>query len=195
MKTISIESLNQIFLNARTHNGWLNQPVSDDLLKQAYDLAKWAPTSANSSPLRIVFVKSKEAKEKLLGAVMEGNVEKTKTAPVTAILAQDLEFYEKLPKLFPHADAKSWFVGNQAMIDSTAFRNSSLQAAYFMLAARSVGLDIGPMSGFNQAKVDADFFAGTQIKSNFMCNLGFGDASKLYPRAPRLDFEEVCKIL
>jgi 3-hydroxypropanoate dehydrogenase len=195
MKSTPAESLNQLFINARTHNGWLNEPVSDEILKQAYDISKWGPTAANTSPLRVFFVKSKEAKEKLLGAVAEGNQEKTRAAPVTAIFAADHEFYEKLPKLFPHADARSWFVGNQKMIDDTAFRSSSLQAAYFMLATRALGLDVGPMSGFDQAKVDAAFFAGTPLKSNFICNLGYGDESKLYPRSPRLDFEEACKIL
>ena len=156
---------------------------------------KWGPTSANSSPARIVFVKSKEAKEKLLPCMAEGNVEKTKAAPVTAIVAQDMEFYEKLPKLFPFADARAWFAGNKPLIESTAFRNSSLQGAYLIIAARSLGLDCGPMSGFDNAKVDAAFFQGTTWKSNFVCNLGYGDSSKLYPRAPRLDFNEACKIL
>ena len=194
-KILSEEALEQIFTKARTHSAWLLEPVSDELLHQIYDLMKWGPTSANSSPARIVFVKSKEAKEKLLSCMAEGNVEKTKTAPVTAIIAQDMEFYEKLPKLFPHAPARSWFVGNQALIESTAFRNGTLQGGYFMIAARSLGLDCGPMSGFDNAKVDAAFFQGTFWKSNFICNLGYGDSSKLYPRSPRLDFNEACKIL
>lgn len=192
---IAKEALDQIFVQARTHNVWLNRPVSDELLHQIYDLMKWGPTSANSSPLRIVFVKSEEAKKRLLSGVSEGNYEKVKTAPVTAILAQDMKFYDKLPKLFPHADARSWFAGNEDLIKATAFRNSSLQAAYFIVAARSLGLDCGPMSGFDAAKVDLEFFSGTTWKSNLICNLGFGDHSKLFPRAPRLDFEEACKVV
>lgn len=194
-RTLSGEALKQILTEARTHSAWLPEPVSDDLLVQIYNLMKWGPTSANCCPARIVFAKSKEAKEKLLPCMAEGNVEKTKTAPVTAIIAQDMEFYEKLPKLFPFADARPWFVGNNPFIESTAFRNSSLQGAYFVIAARSVGLDCGPMSGFDNAKVDAAFFEGTSWKSNFICNLGYGDSSKLRPRAPRLEFNEACKIL
>jgi 3-hydroxypropanoate dehydrogenase len=193
--SLSEEALKQILTEARTHNVWLPESVSDESLAKVYDLMKWGPTSANSSPARIVFVKSKEAKEKLLLCISEGNVEKTKAAPVTAIIAQDTEFYEKLPKLFPFADARSWFAGNKPLAESTAFRNSSLQGAYFIIAARSLGLDCGPMSGFDNAKVDAAFFQGTSWKSNFLCNLGYGDATKLYPRAPRLDFPETCKIL
>src|SRR5262245_34293131 len=189
------EALEQILIKARTHSVWLPEPVSDELLIEIYELMKWGPTSANSSPARIAFVRSKEAKEKLLPCMAEGNVEKTKSAPVTAIIAQDMEFYEKLPKLFPFADARSWFAGNKSFIESTAFRNSSLQGAYFMIAARSLGLDCGPMSGFDNAKVDAAFFEGTSWESNFICNLGYGDSGKLRPRAPRLDFNEACKIL
>src|SRR4051812_15936876 len=194
-RSLPEEALAQILTRARTHNVWLPQPVSDELLIQIYDLMKWGPTSANSSPARIVFVKSKEAKEKLLPCLAPGNVEKTRSAPVTAILAMDMEFYEKLPRLFPHTDARSWFAGNQSLIESTAFRNSSLQGGYFIIAARSLGLDCGPMSGFDNAKVDAAFFQGTSWKSNFLCNLCYGDATKLYPRAPRLDFPETCEIL
>jgi 3-hydroxypropanoate dehydrogenase len=194
-RTLSEEALKQILTEARTHSVWLPEPVSDDLLNQIYNLMKWGPTSANCCPARIVFVKSPEAKAKLLPCMAEGNVEKTKTAPVTAIIAQDMEFYEKLPKLFPFADARSWFAGNNPFIESTAFRNSSLQGAYFIIAARSVGLDCGPMSGFDNAKVDAAFFEGTAWKSNFICNLGYGDSSKLHPRAPRLEFSEACTIL
>ena len=194
-RSLSEEALEQILTKARTHSAWLPEPVGDDLLAEIYSLMKWGPTSANSSPARIVFVKSPEAKEKLLPCMAEGNVEKTKTAPVTAIIAQDMEFYEKLPKLFPFADARSWFAGNKPFIESTAFRNSSLQGAYFIIAARSVGLDCGPMSGFDNAKVDEVFFQGTSWKSNFICNLGYGDSSKLRPRAPRLEFNEACKIL
>src|SRR5256886_9111813 len=188
-------ALEQILTKARTHSAWLPQPVSDELLIQIYNLMKWGPTSANSSPARIVFVKSKEAKETLLPCMAPGNVEKTRSAPVTAILAMDMEFYEKLPRLFPHTDARSWFAGNDTLIKETAFRSSSLQGGYFILAARAMGLDCGPMSGFDNAKVDEAFLAGTTWKSNFICNLGYGDASKLHPRNPRLAFEEASKIL
>ncbi len=193
--SVSQEALDQILTKARTHSAWLSEPVRDALLHQIYDLMKWGPTSANTCPARIVFAKSKEAKEKLLPCMAPGNVEKTQTAPVTAIIAQDMEFYEKLPRLFPHADARSWFAGNSAFIETTAFRNSSLQGAYFIIAARSLGLDCGPMSGFDNAKVDAAFFQGTSWKSNFICNVGYGDSSALHPRSPRLDFSEACKIL
>ena len=192
---MSQEALEQILTKARTHSVWLPGPVSDELLRHIYDLMKWGPTSANCCPARIVFVKSKEAKEKLLACMAPGNIEKTKTAPVTGIIAQDLEFYEKLPKLFPHADARSWFAGNMPLIESTAFRNSSLQGAYFIIAARSLGLDCGPMSGFDNAKVDAAFFEGTSWRSNFICNIGYGDSSALRPRSPRLEFNEACKVL
>jgi 3-hydroxypropanoate dehydrogenase len=188
-------SLDIIFRSARTHSVWLDKPVGDDLLREVYDLMKWAPTSANSSPARIVFVKSELAKQRLLSAVIPGNIDKTRTAPVTAIIAQDHEFYEKLPHLFPHADARSWFVGNQPLIDTTAFRNATLQGAYLILAARALGLDAGPMSGFDNAKVDKEFFSGTHIRSNFLINIGYGDASELFPRSPRLPFEEAAQIL
>ncbi len=184
-----------LFRTARTHSVWQDKPVSDELLRQIYDLMKWAPTSANCSPARIVFVKSAEAKQRLLPAMIEGNVEKTRTAPVTAIIAQDHEFFEKLPQLFPHADARSWFAGNQPLIDTTAFRNGTLQGAYLIMAARALGLDAGPMSGFDNAKVDQEFFAGTSIKSNFLINLGYGVSDKLFPRSPRLSFDEAAKIL
>jgi len=188
------EGLDLIFRKARTHNAWLDRPVDDGLLRQVYELAKWGPTSANMSPMRIVFVKSREAKERLKPALDPGNVDKTMAAPVTAILGMDIHFHEELPKLFPHADARSWFKDlPDNVLECMALRNSSLQGAYFMLAARALGLDCGPMSGFNNAKVDADFFAGTTIKSNFLCNLGYGDVSKLYPRSLRLTFEEACK--
>ena len=195
MKSLSREALDQILLKARTHSHWSKDPVSDKTLYKIYDLMKWGPTSANCSPARIVFVKSREAKEKLLPCMAPGNVDKTRSAPVTAILAEDIEFYEKLPKLFPHTDARSWFVGNRPLIESTAFRNSTLQGAYFIIAARALGLDCGPMSGFVNAKVDTAFFQGTLWRSNFICNIGYGDAAKLHPRSPRLDFNEACKIL
>ena len=189
------QAVKQLFTEARTHSAWLNEPVPDDLLRKVYDLTKFGPTSANCCPLRIVFVKSEAAKQKLKPALAEGNVEKTMKAPVTAILAQDMRFYEQLPFLFPHADAKAWFAGNEPLIAETAMRNSSLQGAYFIMAARAFGLDCGPMSGFDKAKVDAAFFTEGHVKSNFLCNLGFGDASKLYPRSPRFKFEDVCSII
>ena len=193
---MSSEGLDLIFRRARTHNVWLDKPVEDALLAQVYDLAKMGPTSANMCPMRITFVKSREAKEKLKPALDAGNVDKTMKAPVTAIIGMDVHFYEKLPKLFPHSDAKSWFKNlPENVLEYIALRNGSLQGAYFMLAARALGLDCGPMSGFDNAKVDAAFFAGTTIKSNFLCNLGHGDASKLYPRSPRLTFEEACKVV
>jgi 3-hydroxypropanoate dehydrogenase len=184
----------QLFDNARTQNGFTAEPVSEAKLRQLYDIMKWAPTSANTSPARIVFVTSKAAKERLVGCMSPGNVDKTRQAPVTAIVGMDMAFYEQLPKLFPHVDAKAWFVGNKAFADATAFRNSSLQGAYLIIAARALGLDCGPMSGFDNAKVDAAFFAGTEIKSNFVVNLGHGDPSKVLPRNPRLSFEEACRI-
>jgi 3-hydroxypropanoate dehydrogenase len=195
MSNVSSADLDVIFRNARTHSHWLDKPVDDALLTQVYDLAKLGPTSANMSPMRIVFVKSPEAKQRLKPALDAGNVEKTMKAPVTAIIGMDVHFFEALPKLFPHADAKAWFKDlPEPVLEYVALRNGSLQGAYFMLAARSLGLDCGPMSGFDNAKVDAAFFAGTTVKSNFLCNLGYGDASKLYPRSPRLTFAEACKV-
>lgn len=187
-------ALDILFRKARTHNGWIDKPVSEETLRAIWELAKMGPTSANCSPARVVFVVSPEAKEKLKPALQEGNVAKTMAAPATAIIAQDMTFYEHLPRLFPHTDARSWFIGNDALIETTAFRNSSLQGAYLILAARALGLDCGPMSGFDNAKVDEAFFAGSPIKSNFLCNLGYGDPSKLYPRGDRLAFEEACRI-
>ncbi len=185
-----------LFSNARTHNEWLDKPVTDEQLHAIYEAMKWGPTSANSSPARIVFFKSKEQKEKLVACMSPGNAEKTRKAPVTAIVGMDLAFYEQLIKLFPHApDARSWFEGNDAVVESTAFRNSSLQGAYMMLAARALGLDCGPMSGFDAEKINAEFFAGSKVKVNFVCNLGYGDAEKLFPRSPRLNFDEACKIV
>jgi nitroreductase len=195
MTSIAKPALDQLFFNARTHNAWLDKPVGDDILRALHDLLRWGPTSANCSPLRVVFVKSADAKAKLLTCVAPGNQEKTKASPVTAILGQDLEFHEKLPKLFPHADARSWFAGNDKLIAESAFRNSSIQGGYFILAARALGLDCGPMSGFDNAACDALFFAGTKVKSNFLCNLGYGDAGKLFPRSPRLEFAEACRIV
>lgn len=192
---LSEASLSQLFRDARTFNAWQTREVSDQQLHQLYELAKFGPTSANSSPMRMVFVKSAQAKATLAPFLSEGNRAKTMEAPVTAIIATDHEFYERLPSLFPHADARSWFVGNQPLIDTTAFRNATLQGAYVLLAARSLGLDCGPMSGFDNAGVDAAFFAGTAIKSNFLISLGYGDATRnLFPRSPRLAFDEACKI-
>ena len=192
----SSEELDLIFRKARTHTVWLDTPVEDSLLMQVYDLARMGPTSANMCPMRIIFVKSREAKERLKPALDAGNVDKTMKAPVTAIIGMDLHFFEKLPKLFPHADAKAWFKDlPDNVLEYIALRNGSLQGANFMLAARALGLDCGPMSGFDNAKVDAAFFAGTTVKSNFLCNLGYGDASKLFPRSPRLDFEEACQLV
>ena len=187
--------LDLLFREARTHNGWTDKEVSDVLLQAVFDLAKMGPTSANCSPQRIVYVKTQAGKEKLKPALMAGNVEKTMAAPVTAILGYDLEFYEQLPKLFPHTDARSWFLGNDDLIEATAFRNGTLQGAYFILAARALGLDCGPMSGFDNAMVDQAFFPDGKVKSNFICSLGYGDPSKLFPRSPRFDFDEVCKIV
>ncbi|BAV99635.1 3-hydroxypropanoate dehydrogenase [Lysobacter enzymogenes] len=192
-KVLSDDALDQLFRSARTHNV-LGGEISDQTLRQLYDLTKWGPTSANGSPARFVFVKSAEAKEKLRPALSEGNLAKTLAAPVTVIVAHDLEFYEKLPYLFPHDDARSWFAGNDAAINTTAFRNGSLQGAYLILAARALGLDTGAMSGFDNAKVDAAFFAGTKIKSNFLINLGYGEHDKLFPRSPRLPFDEAARI-
>jgi len=188
-------ALQTLFTDARTHNGWRDKPVTDEQLRQLYDLMKWGPTSANCSPARIVFVKSPEAKEKLLACMNSGNIEKTKSAPVTAVIGMDMEFYEKLPQLFPHnPDARSWFAGNQPNIDTTALRNSSLQGGYFIMAARALGLDCAPMSGFDAAKMNDTFFKDTTVRVNFVCSIGYGDTSKLHPRGPRLSFDEACRI-
>jgi 3-hydroxypropanoate dehydrogenase len=202
------EGLDLLFRNARTHSAWLDKPVSDDILHQLYDIMKWGPTSANCSPARILFLRTLEAKQRLLPALAPGNVDKTMTAPVTAIIGYDGKFYEQLPKLFPHADARSWFANTPELAEVTARRNSSLQGAYFMIAARALGLDCGPMSGFDNAKVDHEFFPAeirpnfemeyfpdSHIKANFLCNIGYGDPAKLFPRSPRLDFDEACKLL
>ncbi|KJV36463.1 malonic semialdehyde reductase [Luteibacter yeojuensis] len=189
-------SLDQLFRTARTFNAWQDREVTDEQLRQVYDLAKMGPTAANSSPMRVCFIKSKDAKARLKPFLSENNVEKTMQAPATAIVATDFAFYEQLPKLFPHADARSWFVGNEPLIQAAGTRNGSLQGAYLILAARSLGLDCGPMSGFDQAGVDAEFFAGTQVKSNFLVNIGYGDPDKnLFGRLPRLDFDEAAQIL
>jgi 3-hydroxypropanoate dehydrogenase len=190
-------ALDALFLEARTHNGWLDKPVDEALLRRVWDLARMGPTSANCSPMRVVFVKSPEAKARLQPALMEGNRAKTMAAPVTAIFGNDSRFYDLLPKLFPHTDARAWFAGpgKETVATTTAFRNGTLQAAYFMLAARALGLDCGPMSGFDNAWVDREFFPDGRVKSNFICNLGYGDPAALFPRSPRLGFEEACSIV
>lgn len=187
-------ALDQLFRTARTQNAFLDKPVEDSQLRALYDLLKWGPTTANSTPARFVFVKSAEAKQKLAPALSEGNLAKTLAAPVTVIVGHDEDFHEKLPYLFPHTDAKSWFDGPREGRRESAFRNGSLQGAYLILAARALGLDAGPMSGFDNAKVDEAFFAGTAIKSNFLVNLGYGDPSGLFPRLPRLSFDEAARI-
>jgi len=192
-ETIAQPALDQLFLAARTQNKWLDKPVAEEKLRELYDLLKMAPTSANCSPARFVFVRSPEAKAKLKQALSPGNYDKTMTAPVTVIVAHDLQFYDKLPTLFPHADARSWFAGNPSLADTTAFRNGTLQGAYLILAARAVGLDAGAMSGFDNAKVDELFFAGQPWKSNFLVNLGHGDPAGVFPRSPRLPFDEACR--
>ncbi len=192
---ISEDALKQLFRQARTHNAWLPTRVSAETLREAYEIARLGPTSANSTPARFVFLQSEAAKARLVPALAPLNVEKTKAAPITVIVAWDTEFYEKLPKLFPQADMRQYFVGKPALIEETAFRNSALQGGYFILAARAVGLDCGPMSGFDAAKVNAEFFPDGKWKANFLCNLGYGDPSKLLPRNPRLEFEEACRVL
>jgi 3-hydroxypropanoate dehydrogenase len=201
---IDNEALDILFRQARTHNVWLDRPVSDDLLRQLYDLMKFGPTSANSSPVRFLFLRTPEAKQRLLPALSPGNAEKTMQAPVTAILGHDHQFFEELPKLFPNnPNMRDMFAKSPQGAEIAAFRNASLQGGYFILAARALGLDCGPMSGFDNAKVDAEFFSSAagnpsafhQVKSNFLCNLGYGDASKLFPRNPRLAFEEACRLL
>jgi 3-hydroxypropanoate dehydrogenase len=188
-------ALDTIFRAARTHNGWTSKEVSDETLHELYDLTKFGPTSANSSPARFVFLRTQAARERLLPALSAGNVAKTMAAPVTVIVATDPVFHDKLPTLFPHADARSWFAGNAALAEETAFRNGTLQGAYLMVAARALGLDCGPMSGFDRAVVDREFFTESGWKSNFLINLGEGDPTALFPRSPRLSFEEACLML
>lgn len=207
---LSDEALDQIFRNARTHNAWLDRPVTEEMLRQLYDLLKWGPTSANGSPARFLFIRSPEAKERLRPTLSSGNVDKTMAAPVTVVVAYDLLFYEKLPKLFPHSPSmRGLFAANPQLVEETAKRNSALQGAYLIIAARSLGLDCGPMSGFDNARLDEEFFGAEKecegceqeffpaghVKSNFLVNLGYGDASKPFPRAPRLAFNEACTIL
>lgn len=187
-------ALDLLFRAARTYRAWLPEPVPTEALRSAYELARLAPTSANCSPMRIVFVVSAEAKERLRPCLDEGNVRQTMAAPATAIVAHDTRFYDLLPRLYPQADARSWFADDPAAARATAFRNGSLQGAYFILAARACGLDCGPMSGFDAAKVDAAFFPDGRCRSNFLCNLGYGDPAGLGPRNPRLAFDEACAI-
>jgi len=190
-----ITTTERLFTDARTQNGYLPQPVSDDTLRRLYELMKWGPTSANCSPSRLVFVRTAAAREKLLACVSPGNVNKVREAPVTAVLGMDLDFHEQLPKLFPHApDARSWFAGDAAKRAETALRNSSLQGGYLILAARALGLDCGPMSGFDTAKMDAAFWVGRNVRTNFICTLGHGDPAKLFARSPRLAFDEACAL-
>ena len=203
-------ALDQLFRSARTHSFWLPKPVSDDTLRRLYELMKWGPTSANCCPARILFLRTPEAKQRLVPALAPPNVDKVLTAPVTAIIGADFHFYEKLPQLFPHApNFKDMFEQSPELTDHTARRNSSLQGAYLILAARALGLDCGPMSGFDNAKVDAEFFGAdkecedcdqeffplTHVRSNFLCNLGYGDRARLFPRSPRLSFEQACALL
>jgi 3-hydroxypropanoate dehydrogenase len=193
---VSLDSaaLDALFRTARTQNKWFDQPVSDELLHELYELVKFGPTSANCSPARFVFVRTPEGKEKLRPALSSGNLEKTMKAPVTVIVGEDTLFYDKLPQLFPHADARSWFTSSPEMAAQTAFRNATLQGGYLILAARALGLDAGPMSGFKPDIVDAAFFAGTSVKSNFLVNLGHGDPSGVFARSPRLSFDEACAL-
>lgn len=188
-------ALNTLFLSARSHNGWQQKELPYGIIKQIYDLMKMGPTTANSCPARFVFIQSDDAKQRLKSCLAAGNVEKSMTAPAVAIIAMDMEFYEQLPKLFPHDDARSWFVGNDKKIEENALRNSSLQAAYFMMAARSLGLDCGPMSGLDYDKLNQEFFPDGKVKCNFICAIGYGDESKLFGRLPRLEFNEACQIL
>ena len=193
--TIDDAALDQMFRSARSQNKWQDKPVSDTLIQAIYDLMRMAPTSANGSPARFIFINSEAGREKLKPFLLPNNVSKVMTAPVTAIIGYDLEFYEKLPVLFPHVDARSWFAGNERLAEATAFRNSSLQGAYLIMAARALGLDCGPMSGFDNDGVDKAFFAGTKVRSNFICCIGYGDPSGVFPRSPRLSFDEACRIV
>jgi 3-hydroxypropanoate dehydrogenase len=194
-KHLSPEALAQLFTEGRTHNAFLDKPVSDELLQKAVELAKMGPTSVNQSPLRIIFARSRGAKQRLAPALSPGNLDKTLVAPVVAITGYDVKFFEHLPFLFPHADAKPWFSGNAEFAARSAFQNGTLQVAYLILALRSVGLDTGPMTGFDNAKVDAEFFAGTDVKSNVLINIGYGDVEKLFPRSPRFAFDQIASVI
>jgi 3-hydroxypropanoate dehydrogenase len=195
-RAVNDEALELLFRNARTHRQWRNEPVTPQMLMAIYDLMRWGPTTNNTSPARIVFVVSSEAKERLRPHLNKGNVEQTMRAPATAIMAYDLHFYEMMPKLSPNPNAReSWSQKSEPELQQAAFRNASMQGGYFIMAARALGLDCGPMSGFDNAGVDREFFAGTAIRSNFLCNLGYGDEAGLRPRAGRLGFDEACRIL
>jgi len=207
-KPLSEDALDLLFRGARTHRAWLDKPVSDEMLRRIYDLMKWGPTSQNCCPARILFLRTREAKARLLPALSPGNVKKTTAAPVTAVIGYDALFYERLPRLFPRTDARAGYVERPEFAEITARRNGSLQGAYFMMAARALGLDCGPMSGFDNAVVDREFFSAGgsgepgrdcfsdgQVRSNFLCNLGYGDSTKLVPRGPRLEFDEACRLL
>ena len=193
--SLNNNALDLIFRSARTYSKWQNKAVDEDILRSVYDLMKFGATSANCCPLRIVFIKTAEEKERLKPMLPEGNIEQTMSAPVTAILGHDIEFYDYFDFLYPHADAKSWFIGNDDLVNETAFRNSSLQGAYFMIAARALGLDCGPMSGFDGNKINESFFPEGDVKVNFLCNLGYGNPESLHERNPRFEFDQVCKIL
>lgn len=193
-EAVNQSALSSLFTAARTHNGWLEKPVSDDTLREIYDLLKMGPTSANCSPARFVFVRTPEGKEKLRPALSGGNLEKTLSAPVTAIVAWDNAFYDRLPELFPHSDARSWFTSSPEMAHETAFRNSAMQAAYLLFACRALGLDTGPMSGFDRSLVDATFFADSGYRSTLLVNIGYGDERKLFGRLPRLAFDDACQL-
>jgi len=194
--TINDQAMDQLFRVARSQNGWKDEPISDTLMYAVYDLMRWGPTSANCSPARFIFVKSHEAKQRLKPHLAENNVDKVLTAPMCVIIGHDLEFYEKMPQLFPHnPEAKDWFSGDPVAAEVIAMRNGSLQGAYFMIAARALGLDCGPMSGFDNDGVDKEFFSGGTVKSNFICSIGVGDPSKVFERLPRLSFEEACEVL
>ncbi len=195
MPSVDDNARRALFTDARTHYRWRAEPVADEELEEIYRLLRVGPTSANCSPARFLFLRSAESKERLRPALSPGNVDKTLSAPVVAVVGYDPQFFEQLPKLFPHADARAWFAGNEALASETAFRNGTLQGAYLIMAARAVGLDAGPMSGFDRAKVDEAFFAASGWKSNFLVNLGHGDVSGLLPRSPRLTFDEACVLL
>lgn len=191
-KALDARALEALFLEARTRNGWTPQPVSDETVRELFDLCRWGPTAANSNPARFVFICSAAAKERLRSHLSPGNLGKTMSAPCCVIVAYDTQFYELMPKLFPSREMRAVFVGNDALIDETIKRNGTLQGAYFMLAARALGLDCGPLSGFNAQTLDADFFPDGRWKSNFLCNIGYGSEENLFPRNPRLDFEDAC---
>lgn len=195
MEELDQQMLNQLFINARTYHSWKDQQIDETVLRRLYDLMKWAPTCVNGSPVRLLFVKrGSPEKEKIVSALMPKNIEKTRMAPVTAIIAEDLGWHEHLPKLMPHADYYSHFAGNTALIEKTSFRNSSMQGAYLIMAARALGLDCGPMSGFDNEKLDEEFFKGTHWRSNFLCNIGYGNPDSLLPRSPRFEFDDICRV-